>query len=78
MESGQPSYSLPKGKLKTKRYVGISKNVMGEFGENSFTGSVNLNARLEYVEQWESEGRQLKKGMRESQKDRISYFKTGI
>lgn len=37
---------------------------------------MNLNARLEYVEQWESEGRQLKKGMRESQKDRISYFKT--
>lgn len=38
MKSGQPSYSLPKGKLKTKQYVGISKKVMGEFGDNIFTG----------------------------------------
>lgn len=59
---GQPSYSLlPKGKLKIERHVGISKKVMGEFGESSFMGSMNLNARLEYVEQWES-GEATQKG----------------
>lgn len=48
---------------------------MAEFGESSFTVSVNLNATLEYVEQWDSEWRQLKKEVRESQrKDRIFLF----
>lgn len=41
------AFPFGKRKLKTKRYVGISKKVMGEFGDNPFTGSMNLNARLE-------------------------------
>lgn len=73
-EWGSQVSSLPREKLKTKRVIGINKKVMGEFGESSFTGSMSLNATLEYVEQWESEWRQLKKGMRESQrKDRILF-----
>lgn len=61
-ESGQPSYSFSKGKLKTKMYVGISKKAMGEFGEDSFTGSMNLHARLEYVEQWGVRGGNSRRG----------------